>query len=100
MASERIRSGRRRWGSGGAVLLALAAVYSLSYAPYLRYKYGTEDPWPAHWMKVPETPYFVENEHPLYSPVEILIDRTPLRKPLLEWCKLWGMEEKADHDSF
>jgi hypothetical protein len=30
---------------------------------------------------------------PLYAPVDWLIDKTPLKEPLLWWAHVWGVEE-------
>ncbi len=67
-----------------AVLL-LPLLYVLSYAPVVRCIKANQ----------PEDPYrlFVADgsDLPMYLPVDWLIDKTPLKKPLLWWAGFWGV---------
>lgn len=71
-------------------------VYVLSYAPAIRYSYGPDfnlyikngsamiDP-PMSWIRTN-----------VYVPVEWLIDKTPLRRPLLLWADLWNVRRSVE----
>jgi hypothetical protein len=68
----------------GVLVFAFPVLYVLSYAPVYRLMYE---------------PTFVETRIPGYSPVEWLIDRTPLRTPLFWWSGVFGVREKTEHAS-
>ena len=68
----------------GAILLSVT--YVLSYAPVYRYFAENVAAEPSGVWRV-------------YVPVEWLIDRTPLRSPLLAWADLWGVAFELDSAS-
>ena len=93
-----------------AVTTTLAVVlvgYVLSYAPYIQYRYGEDPPPPqadsdGDYVMVSydfDDPYFAENNHAFYAPVEWLIDETPVEGPMLWWAGVWDVEGKVSRDS-
>jgi hypothetical protein len=83
------------------VAVVLGLVYLLSYAPVAnlelarREKYGWPDPPPneLQFQAGPLDSY----ELPLYSPVDWLIDNTPLRSPLFWWAAVWGARDDFEY---
>ena len=86
----------------GLVIVALLLAYVLSYAPYIRYRYGppivNDSCAMVSWDL--DHPYFSHTTHPPYGMVEWLIDHSRLRKPLLPWSRLWNAENKVWRDSY
>jgi hypothetical protein len=85
------------------LLLALALLYVLSYAPLVRLGFGTpllslnpymmltgpSPPWPSPGRQIPA-----------YAPVDWLIDYTPAQRPLLWWSGLWGVRDAFENSNF
>ena len=63
-------------------VVAMVAVYVLSYAPVVRYCI----PPPVRGFEKPPVITVA-----IYRPVEWLIDYTPAKTPLLWWADLWGV---------
>ena len=84
-------------------LIVAPLVYVLSYAPVVKACKRTvetaEYPFTAIWVSFSVSPVMVHREaadgsiYPLYSPVDWLIDSTPLRKPLFFWAEIWGVRD-------
>jgi hypothetical protein len=82
-------------GAQGIAALAIAvSLYVLSYAPFLRCVYGTDEANgsvcllycnPIDWER------FEHGSHPEYAPVEWLNDHTSLGRLLDGWAELWGV---------
>lgn len=110
-------------------LIVLPAMYVLSYAPATRmfhrtavwedaydligtdtliknrgYPPGSRSVANSATTLTPGTVYVVPPEggslHPVYEPVEWLIDHTPLRTPLLAWAGIWGVRGESELASF
>ena len=82
------------------VTLLLLAVYPFSYAPILK----MVGPWKSCGPISFGSPsvYFTSatlylpvdgRDLPAYKPVDWLVDKTPLRGPLLDWAELWGTRD-------
>ena len=90
-------AGKRKHRMWPAVAtLLLFASYPLSYAPYLRWRFGGDI--------VTGGDVFVHSDSGdhsilMYAPVEFLIDRTPFRPLLIHWAELWGVSGKTWVDS-
>ena len=72
------------------LFVVLPLMYVLSYAPVVRV---CEGPDPE------DTTTFVENppgRYPLYKPVNLLIDHTPFREPLLSWAEVWNVRARFE----
>ena len=81
-------------------LLAAAAIYALSYAPYMRWRFGTDpDEATKGFMWQPDPEYVLGKAPAVYAPVEWLIDETPMKQPLLSWAQLWGVQWKVGVNS-
>lgn len=84
-------------------LIVAPFVYVLSYAPVVkicrRSVETREVPRAQLSVSFQMRPVAVRREladgslYPLYSPVDSLIDRTSLRKPLFFWADIWGVRE-------
>jgi hypothetical protein len=71
-----------------ACMLLVPPLYVLSYAPAVRIQAARE-------VSVPTltAPLYLDGDLlPAYRPVDWLIDNTPLRRPLLWWAGVWGVE--------
>lgn len=90
----------RRRGSHIAIcviaVIATIVLYVGSYAPFVRFQGG--DRPEVSWERISATerqPYMriVDGRrYPAYRPVDWLIDRTPLQRPLLAWAELWAVD--------
>jgi len=88
-----------------ATLAVLLGSYVLSYAPVYRWKHGasTVDRVPIMCGNAitydaagrPVTFWELPHWHPMwaYRPVEMLMDHTPLRAPLLSWAGLFEVQK-------
>jgi hypothetical protein len=89
------------WAAIG--LLALAALYVLSYAPVVRLSFGTDrvdplKPFAADAGSILPPPP-AGDELPAYVPVDWLIDHTPAQRPLLWWSELWGVRDDFEYSA-
>jgi len=94
---------RQKWIAIAATLMLMLTTYVLAYAPYLAYRYkepqySSQGGW-ACSVNLDQEPYYSENQHLPFAPVEWLIDHTPLQTPLLWWARIWGCENKMSFDS-
>ena len=71
-----------------AVLLLVAVLYVLSYAPVYRVWFGHES-----------SSLRLERRIPGYQPVVWLTEESPLREPLLAWADLWGVRGEMELDT-
>lgn len=73
-----------------AVLLCLC-LYVLSYAPAYRVIEGSDAPSPSYgfccWPHYDQRPW-----ESTYVPVMLLMDHTPLARPLLAWAEVWQVD--------
>jgi hypothetical protein len=69
-----------------AFALVLLVPYLLSYAPVVAYAEKHDLAQPTDLFDVTDG-----KELPIYRPVDLLIDYTPLRRPLVAWARLWGV---------
>jgi hypothetical protein len=60
------------------LVLLLAVAYVLSYAPVVRWSLASSG-----------LPLMDGQDFPAYRPVDWLIDKTPLRRPLFLWADVW-----------
>ncbi len=65
--------------------ILIVFVYPLSYAPVYRLWVGTDT------RRMVSRPASALDEIVYWPVTHILIDRTPLRRPLLAWSDLWGV---------
>lgn len=81
--------------------LASFVVYPLSYAPLQRLVNGPDKAYPRDGFSFSGAAGVFQKRYRLpprggweavYLPSRLLIDRTPLRGPLLLWGGLWGVE--------
>lgn len=80
---------------GVIVLLCLALLYVLSYAPFYRLAYGSD-----HHPTVPAVGGawdWVNDD--TYRPVCWMIDYTVLREPLLLWAEVWDVDDNLTRAS-
>jgi hypothetical protein len=79
-----------------AVLVLLLA-YVLSYAPLVRWFIAR------HTRRTgPDSvtiPLVDGEDLPAYRPVDLLIDASPLRAPLLVWAEVWGVRHNFEWTS-
>ena len=83
-------------------IVVLSLPYVLSHAPYIAVRYKRPPPVTMGIMGPHydfDDEYFEHSTLWFYRPAEQLIDSTPLRYPLLEWGRLWGVQDKLDRDS-
>lgn len=73
----------------GLILGMLVVTYVLSHAPVYSILYGDE----------PADERTTRRSIKFYSPVEGLIDGSPLRNPLLNWADVWGVGVHMRMDS-
>lgn len=81
-----------------AALLVLGVLYVLSYAPFVRLRggieYAPEDEWGGFHPMIES--YGDGRDYPAYKPVDWLIDRTPLRRPLFQWAGLFDVRSDME----
>jgi hypothetical protein len=71
----------------GLACVILPVLYVLSYAPVYRWQANRQNqifpvgPWRA-----------------IYDPVDWMMDKTPLRRPLLAWAEFWGIRSSFETD--
>jgi hypothetical protein len=84
------RRSRALWVSSicGALIL-LSVTYALSYAPVFRWQMERQN------TMCPEGKW-----RQLYDPVNWMIDRTPLRPPLLSWADYWNVRSPMETESW
>jgi len=70
-----------------ACLLVLFVLYVISYSPV----YALSKKYVYSRSYTRNTEKYIANWD-MYSPVNYLIDNTPLRAPLFTWASLWGVE--------
>jgi len=63
-------------------IILLLVLYVLSYAPLVRFCEGPSPSRSDNYSRA-------RGVYVLYEPVDLLIDLTPLRKPLFIWADLW-----------
>jgi len=84
------------------VVMAIGlSIYLISYGPFLRLRYGADPPPPSPnelYCYYFDDPWTNENSHAIYLPVELLIDHTVARKPILWWCEFCRAGCKASFD--
>ena len=74
-------------GPAVGVLLGLAVLYVLSYAPACRLARGAD----VHYHTSDQRIVFARPLNwTMYRPVEWVMDRTPLARPLYWWGDVWG----------
>lgn len=88
---DAIKFFRRVTGAAGVILL----LYVLSYAPYLRARFGPDLPD----ILVPHFRQLDSASVPMYRPFEWMIDRTPMKKPLMAWARFWRVNNKTEEYS-
>lgn len=81
MSGDGNQERRVRWLPFGlATVVAMVALYVASFAPAWRLAGSSRSaPW-----------------QPLYEPVLLLMERTPLRGPLVAWSGLWGARDDVE----
>jgi len=72
-----------------AAVVILFVVYVLSYAPAVRL-YGPTTTI-HRTVRITIVNSVDGGQLPVYRPVDFLIDRTPLRRPMLAWAGVWGV---------
>lgn len=79
------------------IAIVLCALYVLSYAPFLRLRYGADEPRfvSLGYYAVNLGPPTRPDTGPFYKPVEWLIDETRCKAPLIEWAEMWNVSEQT-----
>jgi hypothetical protein len=73
-------------------LLLCLSLYVVSYAPVYRLVEGPDAPPSSHgcgWPRYDQRPW-----ESVYLPVMLLMDHTPLQRPLLAWAEVWQVDER------
>lgn len=92
---------RQKWIAIATSLMLMGVSYVLAYAPYLKYRFPKPEFAPGEGIcqyLARDDGYILKSHHPAFTPVELLIDHTPLQTPLLAWSKVWGCEDKMRGD--
>ena len=72
------------------VLITSPLVYVLSYAPVVRMS-GGDTVFDNEIIGAGDLVVADGASFPFFSPVDLIIDETPLRTPMLHWANLWGV---------
>ena len=99
-----LRKGRALWVQIVRVSVVLVLLYLLSYAPVVR-ACGRRHVGAAHALS-DATGVNVENLafdpeadsslYPLYHPIDLVIDHTPLQVLLFGWANVWGVRDEFE----
>ena len=85
---------------GAALVLELAVLYVLAYAPFLLARYGADpEPEPTPWRMLIQEEFPADHSvgnHPAFAPVEWLIDEGILAKPLDAWARVCGVASQQE----
>lgn len=84
--------------AGVVILLLLAVFYVLSYAPAYRLQLWDIDGLNS-FQSVPDQLFIEQKSAGVYAPVVWMIDKTPLREPLLTWAAAWGVRRHLESDA-
>lgn len=87
MKQDDDKSRPSHFGPAVGILLGLAVMYVVSYAPVCRLVRGAD----VHYHTPDQRIVFARPLNwNIYRPVEWVMDRTPLSRPLCWWGDVWG----------